>query len=322
MKEEILLDVVGLKVYFYTRAGVVRAVDGVNFNVRQGETLGLIGESGSGKSVTCFSVLRIVPNPGKIVSGKILYKGEDLLEKEELEMLNIRGKEITMIFQDPATSLDPLFTIGDQLVEVIRFHRKVDKKEAEKLAIELLQAVGIPDAESKIRNYPWELSGGMRQRIAIARALACRPRLLLADEPTTNLDVTIQAQILDFLKELKEKFGMTLVLVSHDMGVIYEMADRVAVLYAGRACEIADRNIIFRESKHPYTEALITSVPRIGIRREGLKVIPGEVPDLVNSPSGCRFHPRCKYAESICKKEQPPLIDLGGGHLVACHLYK
>jgi len=322
MKDEILLNVVGLKVYFYTRAGVVRAVDGVNFNVRQKETLGLIGESGSGKSVTCLSILRIVPNPGKIISGKILYKGEDLLEKDESEMLNIRGKEIAMIFQDPATSLDPLFTIGDQLAEVIRLHRKVDKKEAEKLAIELLQTVGIPDAESKIRNYPWELSGGMRQRIAIARALACKPRLLLADEPTTNLDVTIQAQILDFLKELKEKFGMTLVLVSHDMGVVYEMADRVAVLYAGRTCEIADKNTIFREAKHPYTEALITSVPRIGVRRESLKVIPGEVPDLVNPPSGCRFHPRCKYAEPICRKEQPPLIDLGGGHLVACHLYK
>jgi peptide/nickel transport system ATP-binding protein len=323
MNEEKLLDVIELKTYFYTLAGVVQAVDGINLNIMKGETLGIVGESGSGKTVTVLSILRIIPSPGRIIAGKILYKNEDLMTKPESEMLNIRGKEMAMSFQDPTTALNPVYTIGDQIIEVIKRHQKIEsKEEAEQKTIELLQAVGIPDPHSKIWHYPWEFSGGMKQRIAFARAVACRPHLLFADEPTTSLDVTIQAQILEFLKDLKKNFDMTLVLISHDMGVIYEMADRISVLYAGHNCETADRDTIFKNPRHPYTKALMTSVPRIGTTIENLKTIPGEIPDLVYPPTGCRFHPRCEYGKAICSQEKPPYEDLGDGHFIACHRWR
>ncbi|MCW4045136.1 MAG: ABC transporter ATP-binding protein [Candidatus Bathyarchaeota archaeon] len=313
-----LLKIENLKTYFDTWAGVVKAVDGVSLNVKQGETLGLVGESGSGKSVTALSILRIVPRPGKIVDGRILYKGESLLEKKENEMQKIRGKEIAYIFQDPATSLNPVFSIADQLVEIIRHHQNLSKQEALERAIDLFKLVEIPDPEVKIWNYPHQLSGGMKQRIAVARALSCQPSLLLADEPTTNLDVTIQAQILELMKNLKKKLGMSMILITHDMGVVAGVADRISVLYAGRVCESASARTIFYNPKHPYTVALLTAVPNLAIKREKLKVIPGTIPNLIEPPSGCRFHPRCEYAQPACSQEVPPLVEIEPEHYVAC----
>jgi oligopeptide/dipeptide ABC transporter ATP-binding protein len=313
-----LLEIENLKTYFYTWAGVVKAVDGVSLKVREGETLGLVGESGSGKSVTALSILRIVPRPGKIIEGQILYKGENLLEKNEDEMEKIRGKEIAYIFQDPATSLNPVFTIADQLVEVIRRHQNVSKQEALEKAIELLRLVEIPDPTIKMWNYPHQLSGGMKQRIAVARALSCQPNLLLADEPTTNLDVTVQAQILELMKNLKKKLGMSMILITHDMGVVAGIADRIAVLYAGRVCESANAKTIFYNPMHPYTVALLTAVPNLAIKREKLAVIPGTIPNLIEPPTGCRFHPRCDFAESVCIAKVPPLVETEPEHYVAC----
>jgi peptide/nickel transport system ATP-binding protein len=308
-----------LKTYFYTWAGVVKAVDGVTLRINEGETLGLVGESGSGKSVTALSILRIVPKPGKIIGGKILYKGENLLEKKENEMLKIRGKEIAYVFQDPATSLNPVFNIASQLVEVIRRHQNVTKQEALKKAIELFRLVEIPDPEVKIWNYPHQLSGGMKQRMAVARALSCQPNLLLADEPTTALDVTIQAQILDLLKNLKQKLGMAMILITHDMGVVAGVADRITVLYAGRVCESASTRTIFYNPMHPYTRALLEAVPSLALRREKLKVIPGAIPNLIEPPSGCRFHPRCEFArEGVCTLKVPSLEEVEPDHYVAC----
>jgi len=284
-----ILKIEQLKTYFYTWAGIVKAVDGVNIDVNEGETLGLVGESGSGKSVTALSIIRIVPSPGKIVEGKIIYKGENIAEKSEKNLQGIRGKEIAYIFQDPATSLNPVFTIANQLVEVILRHQKITKKEALEKAIELFRLVEIPDPEIKIWNYPHQLSGGMKQRMAIARALASEPNLLLADEPTTNLDVTIQAQILELMKSLKKKLGMSMIFITHDMGVVAEIADRITVLYAGRVCETAK-----------------------------LTVIPGSIPNLIKPPTGCRFHPRCEYAQQICTEKIPELIEIEPGHKVAC----
>jgi len=319
MARKKLLEIENLKTYFDTWAGIVKAVDGVSLEVREGETLGLVGESGSGKSVTALSILRIVPQPGKIIEGKIIYKGENLLEKTENDLQKIRGKEIGYIFQDPATSLNPVFNIADQLIEVIRQHQKVTKKEALERAIELFRLVEIPDPQIKIWNYPHQLSGGMKQRIAVARALSCQPSLLLADEPTTNLDVTIQAQILQLMKSLKQKLGMSMVLISHDMGVVADVADRITVLYAGRICETADTKTIFYNPKHPYTIALLTAVPSLVLRRDKLSVIPGTIPNLIEPPSGCRFHPRCDYAKPICAERIPPLEEIETEHYVACH---
>jgi peptide/nickel transport system ATP-binding protein len=313
-----ILKIENLKTYFDTWAGIVKAVDGVSLDVKEGETLGLVGESGSGKSVTALSILRIVPRPGKIIDGRIIYKGENLLEKTENDLQKIRGKEIAYIFQDPATSLNPVFNIADQLIEVIRRHQSVTKKEALEKAVELLRLVEIPDPEIKIWNYPHQLSGGMKQRIAVARALSCQPSLLLADEPTTNLDVTIQAQILQLMKSLKEKLGMSMILITHDMGVVAGVADRITVLYAGRICETADTKTIFYKPRHPYTVALLTSVPSLALRREKLAVIPGAIPNLIEPPTGCRFHPRCEYAKAECAKEIPPLEEIEPGHYVAC----
>jgi len=314
-----ILEIENLKTYFYTWAGIVKAVDGVDIDVNEGETLGLVGESGSGKSVTALSIINIVPSPGKIVEGKIIYKGRNLLEKNENDLQKIRGKEISYIFQDPATSLNPVFSIADQLMEVIRRHQNVTKTEALQKAIELFRLVEIPDPEIKIWNYPHQLSGGMKQRMAVARALSCEPKLLLADEPTTNLDVTIQAQILQLMKSLKKKMGMSMVLITHDMGVVADVADRITVLYAGRVCETADTKTIFYKPKHPYTIALLTAVPSLALRRDKLAVIPGTIPNLIEPPSGCRFHPRCEYAKSICAEKIPSLEEIEPKHFVACH---
>ncbi|MHA2407357.1 MAG: ABC transporter ATP-binding protein, partial [Candidatus Ranarchaeia archaeon] len=281
-----ILKIEQLKTYFYTWAGIVKAVDGVNIDVNEGETLGIVGESGSGKSVTALSVINIIPSPGKIVEGKIIYKGENLLEQTENDLQKIRGKEISYIFQDPATSLNPVFNIADQLMEVIMRHQNVTKKEALEKAIELFRLVEIPDPEIKIWNYPHQLSGGMKQRMAVARALSCRPSLLLADEPTTNLDVTIQAQILQLMKDLKDRLGMSMILITHDMGVVAGVADRITVLYAGRVCETADTRKIFYSPRHPYTKALLTAVPSLALMKEKLKVIPGTIPNLIEPPSG------------------------------------
>jgi len=277
-----------------------------------------VGESGSGKTVTALSILRIVPTPGKIIDGRILYKGENLLEKKENEMQKIRGKEIAYIFQDPATSLNPIFSIADQLMEVIRRHQNVGKQEALEKAIELFRLVEIPDPEIKIWSYPHQLSGGMKQRMAVARALSCQPSLLLADEPTTNLDVTIQAQILELMKNLKKKLGMSMILITHDMGVVAGVADRITVLYAGRVCESASTRTIFYNPMHPYTVALLTAVPNLAMKREKLTVIPGTIPNLIEPPSGCRFHPRCEYAGSACVETVPPLVEIEPEHYVAC----
>ena len=313
-----ILKIEQLKTYFYTWAGIVKAVDGVSFEVNEGETLGIVGESGSGKSVTALSIIRIVPSPGKIVEGKIIYKGENLVEKKEKDLQDIRGKEIAYIFQDPATSLNPVFTIANQLVEVILRHQKITKKEALEKAIELFRLVEIPDPEIKIWNYPHQLSGGMKQRMAIARALASQPNLLLADEPTTNLDATIQAQILELMKNLKKKLGMSMIFITHDMGVVADIADRITVLYAGRVCETADTKTIFYNPKHPYTKALLTAVPSLILKTEKLAVIPGSIPNLIKPPTGCRFHPRCEYAQKYCTEKIPDLIEIEPGHKVAC----
>jgi peptide/nickel transport system ATP-binding protein len=314
-----LLEIDNLKTYFYTWAGVVKAVDGVSLRVKEGETLGLVGESGSGKSVTALSTLRIVPRPGKIVGGSILYRGESLLEKEESEMQKFRGKEVSYVFQDPSTSLNPVFTIASQLVEVIQRHQNVTKQGALEKAIELLKLVEIPDPDVKIWNYPHQLSGGMKQRIAVARALSCQPSLLLADEPTTALDVTIQAQILDLLKNLKQKLGMAMILITHDMGVVAGVADRITVLYAGRVCESASTRTIFQNPLHPYTRALLEAVPSLALKRDKLKVIPGAIPNLIELPSGCRFNPRCEFAKKgVCTMEMPDLEEIEPEHYVAC----
>ena len=319
MTQKEILKIENLKTYFDTWAGIVKAVDGVSLEVREGETLGLVGESGSGKSVTALSILRIVPRPGKIIEGKISYKGENLLAKSEKELQKIRGKDIGYIFQDPATSLNPVINIADQLVEVIRRHQNVTKKEALEKAIELFRLVEIPDPEIKIWNYPHQLSGGMKQRMAVARALSCQPSLLLADEPTTNLDVTIQAQILQLMKSLKQKLGMSMILITHDMGVVAGVADRITVLYAGRVCETAETKTIFYNPKHPYTIALLTAVPSLALKRDKLAVIPGTIPNLIEPPSGCRFHPRCEYAKPICSEKIPQLEKIESDHFVACH---
>jgi peptide/nickel transport system ATP-binding protein len=316
--EETLLNIEGLKTYFFTEAGVVKAVDGISFDLKKGESLGLVGESGSGKTVTALSVLRIVPKPGKIVGGKIEFAGENLLEKTEKEMQKIRGNKIAIIFQDPSSSLNPLFTIETQLADILIAHKRLSKTECRNRIIELLHLVGIPDPTTRMREYPHQFSGGMKQRVAIARALALEPTLLFADEPTTNLDVTIQAQVLELLNDLKKKMGMSLILITHDMGIVAKMTTRVVVLYAGNVCEIAKTIDIYEHPRHPYTEALLAAVPRLDMRKT-LRVIPGNIPNLIEPPSGCRFHPRCKYAQEKCAVDIPVLEEIELGHFVACH---
>ena len=314
-----LLAVDDLVTTFSTEEGLVTPVDGVSFTVEQGETVGVVGESGCGKSVTSLSILRLVPSPpGRIAQGRILFEGQDLLTLSEREMRAIRGRDIAMIFQEPMTSLNPVFTCGDQILEALRRHQKVSATEARDQALELLHLVGIPLPEQRLGAYPHQLSGGMRQRIMIAMALCCHPRLLIADEPTTALDVTIQAQILDLLRHLKKQLSMAVLLITHDLGVVAETAERVVVMYAGKVVEEAPVRTLFHAPRHPYTEGLLRSIPRLDERRESLPVIEGMVPNLLDLPSGCRFHPRCPRAERRCREEAPALRSLGEGHRVAC----
>ncbi len=321
-----LLEVRNLKTYFFTEDGVVKAVDGVDFHVAPGEILGLVGESGCGKSVTSFSILRLVDDPGRIVDGEVIFEGRNLLKLSTDEMVDMRGNRISMIFQQPQSSLNPVFTVGDQIAEVFRIHREMSKEEAWAQAVELLKLVGIPDAEKKAHAYPHEMSGGQAQRVMIAMALALKPRLLIADEPTTALDVTIQAQILDLILDLRDKLGTSVILITHDLGLIAEMADRVAVMYAGRIVEQSDVRTLFREPKHPYTQGLIASVPVLGKVQEKLAVIPGNVPNLIGLPPGCRFASRCaarvEHDLSICTQVEPDLIPLEEGHVARCWLYQ
>jgi peptide/nickel transport system ATP-binding protein len=317
-----VLRIENLRTYFFTYAGIVRAVDGISLDVNRGETLGVVGESGSGKTVTAQSILRIVPSPGKIMDGTIEFEGKDLLKLREQQMQRIRGKEIAYVFQDPTTTLDPVYRVGEQLSEVIMRHHNISKRDALAKATDLLRSVEIPDPEIRINQYPHELSGGTKQRIAIARALSGDPTLILADEPTTALDVTIQAQILDLLKELKNRLNVAMVLITHDMGIVAEICDRVTVLYAGQVCETGTVDQVFEKPKHPYTQALLTSVPNLALKKERLSVIPGNVPNLIQPPPGCRFHPRCQYAQQICIDKVPELEPIGEGRWVHCHRWK
>ncbi len=323
---EPLLDVRNLRTYFFTADGVVKAVDGVSFHVMPGEVLGLVGESGCGKSVTSFSIMRLVDPPGRIVDGEIWFQGVNLLELSEAEMSRIRGNRISMIFQQPKSSLNPVYTIGDQIAEVFQTHQGMKKKEAWDRAVELLRLVGIPDPDRKAHAYPHELSGGQAQRVMIAMALALRPQLLIADEPTTALDVTIQAQILDLLMDLRNRFGTAIILISHDLGVIAEMADRVAVMYAGQIVEQASVVDLFHNPQHPYTRGLLASLPVLGRFRKRLETIPGNVPNLIDLPPGCRFAPRCRARVEaglpICQQREPDLLPVGENHLVRCWLYQ
>jgi len=320
---DILLEVKNLKTYFYTDEGVAKAVDGMDFVIRRGETLGMIGESGCGKSVSALSIMQLVASPpGRIVEGEILFEGEDLLKKTPSEVKKIRGNDISMIFQEPMTSLNPVFTIGNQIMEPIILHQKLDKEKARKKAIEMLDMVGMSSPEKQIDNYPHQLSGGMRQRAMIAMALSCEPKLLIADEPTTALDVTIQAQILELLKKIREEIGMAVMMITHDLAVIAEVSDNVLVAYAGKALEYADVKTIFREPKHPYTQALYDSIPRLtDTKKRRLEVIPGMVPNPLEFPPGCRFHPRCKFTKSVCKEEEPELEEANNLHKVRCFIY-
>jgi len=315
-----VLEIKNLKTYFYASNKEIKAVDGVDLAIHQGETLALVGESGSGKSITSLSIMKLIPQPpGKIVEGEILFEGKNLIELSDKEMNRIRGNRIAMIFQEPMTSLNPVFTIGDQLMEPLRLHRKMSKDQALKRTIELLELVGFGRANQIVNEYPHQLSGGMRQRAMIAMAMANHPALLIADEPTTALDVTIQAQILDLMRELKEKTGTSILLITHDLGVVAEMADRVAVMYAGQIVEEADVETLFANPKHPYTIGLMRSIPRLNEEKERLESIPGMVPPAYDFPIGCRFAPRCKFAREECKQEQD-LRQIGAGHKVRCIL--
>jgi peptide/nickel transport system ATP-binding protein len=325
-----LLEIDGLKTHFFTRDGVVRAVDGVSLSVAAGETLGVVGESGCGKSVTSLSIMRLIASPpGRIVAGRIRFEGTDLLRLSEREMRDIRGNRISMIFQEPMTSLNPVLTIGRQIAETLTLHQGLDRAAAEARTIEMLRLVGIPEPAQRIRQYPHELSGGMRQRVMIAMALACDPKLLIADEPTTALDVTVQAQILDLMRQLKARTGTAIILITHSLGVVAEMAQRVVVMYGGRKVEEAPVEALFARPRHPYTKALLGSVPRLGASLAGtngednaaqgrLAEIPGVVPSLKEPVAGCIFASRCAFATRHCRQEYPPLEEKAAGHWVAC----
>jgi oligopeptide/dipeptide ABC transporter ATP-binding protein len=321
-----ILDVHGLKTYFYTEDGVVKAVDGVDLHVKRGEVLGLVGESGCGKSVTSFSILRLVGIPGKIVSGEILFEGENLLALNDAGMRSIRGNRISMIFQQPTSCLNPVFKVGAQVGEVLDVHQKFTKQENQQRVVELLQTVGIPEPAKRANCYPHELSGGMAQRVMIAMALACTPELLIADEPTTALDVTIQAQVLDLLMKLRQEIGTSIVLITHDLGIVAETCERVAVMYAGRIVEETDVETLFANPLHPYTQGLIGSVPILGQIKDKLHVIPGSVPNLIDLPDGCKFAPRCQarieHNLEVCTREEPPLRPVEARHPVRCWLYQ
>ncbi|MCZ6625134.1 MAG: ABC transporter ATP-binding protein [Deltaproteobacteria bacterium] len=315
-----LLELRGLKTYFHTSQGVVKAVDGVSYDVRAGETVALVGESGCGKTMSALSIMRLVPKPqGSIVGGEIRFQGRNLLTLGEEEMRKVRGAEIAMIFQEPMTSLNPVLTIGRQITETLEAHNAVSKEEAKRRALELLQLVGIPDPEQRLSDYPHRLSGGMRQRVMIAIALSCNPKLILADEPTTALDVTIQAQILELMRGLSQKFGVALMIITHNLGVVARYADRVHVMYAGKVIESASAREIYQNPRHPYTIGLLRSVPRLDQPRKAkLDPIKGQPPDLWNLPDGCSFRPRCKFAVEKCANEVPPLREAGEAHRSAC----
>jgi oligopeptide/dipeptide ABC transporter ATP-binding protein len=316
-----LLEIRDLRTYFFTEAGVVKAVENATVDVKSKETVGLVGESGSGKTVTALSALRIIPRPGRIVGGSIKFEGTDVLAMSDEEMRKLRGPKMAMVFQDPSSSLNPVYTVEKQLSDILMLHRNLTKKEASERAQYLLELVGIPEPHTRLKAYPHELSGGMKQRIAIARALSCEPTLLFADEPTTNLDVTVQAQVLELMKKLQRDLGMSMVMITHDMGIIADMTERVTIMYAGKVMEAADTKIMFHDPKHPYTEALLAAVPRVD-QRKILEVIPGNIPNLIEPPSGCVFHPRCKYAKQICTDAVPSLEEAEKGRLVACVRWK
>jgi oligopeptide/dipeptide ABC transporter ATP-binding protein len=316
-----LLEIRDLKTYFFTEAGVVKAVENATVDVKPKETIGLVGESGSGKTVTALSALRIIPRPGRIVAGSIKFEGSDVLAMSDEEMRKLRGPKMAMVFQDPSSSLNPVYTVEKQLSDILMLHRNLTKREASERAQYLLELVGIPEPHTRLKAYPHELSGGMKQRIAIARALSCEPTLLFADEPTTNLDVTVQAQVLELMKKLQRDLGMSMMMITHDMGIIADMTERVTIMYAGRVMEATDTKTAFHDPKHPYTEALLAAVPRVD-QRKILEVIPGNIPNLIEPPSGCVFHPRCKYAKQICIDTVPLLEEVDKGHLVACLRWK
>jgi peptide/nickel transport system ATP-binding protein len=323
---ERLLDVKNLKTYFFTDEGVVRAVDGVDLHINQGETLGVVGESGCGKSVTALSIMRLIPQPpGKIVEGEILYHGVDLVTLPANRLRKIRGKEISMVFQEPMTSLNPVFTCGEQIAEALRLHEGLGRRDAMDKTVDMLKLVHIPNAERRVKEYPHQLSGGMRQRVMIAMALSCSPNLLIADEPTTALDVTIQAQILELLNELKARLKMAVMLITHDMGVIAETAQRVVVMYAAKVAEEAPVGDLFKEPLHPYTQGLLRSIPRLDLaatERRRLETIPGTVPTLRGEIApGCRFAPRCPFVKSVCSEKDPVIKEVKPGHKVSCWLY-
>ncbi len=316
-----LLSVQGLSITFPTRRGPVAVVDDIDFELGSGEVLGIVGESGSGKSLTALSILRLVAHPGIVTAKSIRFDGEELTAKSESEMHKLRGARISMIFQEPMSSLNPVFSVGDQIMEPLRQHRGLDKRAARKAAIDLLKLVEIPHAERRVDDYPHQMSGGMRQRAMIAIALACRPKLLIADEPTTALDVTIQAQILDLLRGLQSELGMAVILITHDLGVVAEFARRALVMYAGRIVESAAVRDLFREPKHPYAQGLLASMPAMSGPRRALTAIPGTVPQLAAMPSGCRFAPRCDRAQPACTAGRPPLFAVGADHHAACILH-
>ena len=319
-----LLEIRNLKTYFGIRGGVLKAVDDISLTIQAGETLGLVGESACGKSVTASSIMRLIPMPpGYIAGGEIIFEGTDILKLRETEIRKIRGNKISMIFQEPMTSLNPVFTVGDQVAEVIHLHKKLSQRDIRDRVIEAFRLVRIPAPESRIRDYPHQMSGGMRQRVMIAMALACHPKLMIADEPTTALDVTIQAQILDLMNQLKQEIGASILFITHDLGVIAEMAQRVAVMYAGKMMEAADVKTLFAEPKHPYTVGLMNSIPILGLRKKQrrLSTIAGVVPSLFKLPQGCLFNERCSMVMKECTTVEPPMIELGNGHIVRCLKY-
>lgn len=317
---EVVLEVKNLRTSFFVEGGEVKAVDDVSFDLKRGETLGIVGESGCGKSVTSLSIMRLISQPpGKIIGGEINYLGKNLLGLSPDEMRKVRGNEISMIFQEPMTALNPVFTIGNQICEAIRLHQKLPEKEALDKAVEMLKLVGIPAPERRVNEYPHQLSGGMRQRVMIAMALSCNPEVLIADEPTTALDVTIQAQILDLLKELQEKFGMAILLITHDLGVIAESAQKVLVMYAGKVVEQGDVKAIFKNPRHPYTRGLLESLPSLGRGKDRLNTIPGIVPDLLHLPPGCRFQDRCKYVGEKCYVVEPGVRKIESAQEIRCY---
>jgi oligopeptide transport system ATP-binding protein len=321
MADDLLLDVKDLQTIFTTYAGTVRAVDGVSFHLNRGEAIAIVGESGCGKSVTALSIMRLVPDPGRITRGAIMLEGVDLVKKSDREMQHVRGNDISMIFQDPMTALNPVLTIGLQMTEVLQQHQDMTRRQARKRVIEMLDIVGIPNAASRVAQYPHQFSGGMRQRVMIGMALSCNPKLLIADEPSTSLDVTIQAQILDLMRNLRAKFNSSIILITHDLAVVAGLAQRVLVMYAGQIIEHATVRELYYRPQHPYAWALLKSVPRLDAReKRRLMPIIGQPPDLIAPPAGCRFNPRCAWAMPVCLEHQPEFTDVGNGHYVACWL--